>query len=59
MWLAVCQFVPSVCVCVCMCVCVCVCVGSYLVETMSWNHDFCLSKCSEVHESWNNKEEIL
>jgi len=28
MWLAVCQFIPSV--------CVFVCVGNYLVETMSW-----------------------
>jgi len=27
-YVAVCQFIPSV--------CVCVCVGTYLVETMSW-----------------------
>jgi len=27
----------TVCVCVCLCVCVCVCLGTYLVDTMSWN----------------------
>jgi len=26
-YVAVCQFVPSVCVCVCMCLCVCVCMS--------------------------------
>ena len=47
--MAVCQFIPSVCLSVCVCVracvcararvCVCVCGGggTYLVETMSWN----------------------
>ena len=44
--MAVCQFIPSVCVCVC----VCVCVGTYLVETVSWN--------VVKYMSWNNKEEI-
>jgi hypothetical protein len=29
-YVAVCQFIPSVCVCVCVCVWVCVCVGGYL-----------------------------
>jgi len=44
MWLYVSSFR------LCVCVCVCVCVGTYLVETMSWNVVKCMS--------WNNKEEI-
>jgi hypothetical protein len=50
MWLYVNSFRVCVCVCVYLsgpdyvmefkiipCVCVCVCVGTYLVQTMSWN----------------------
>jgi hypothetical protein len=44
---AVCQFIPSVFVCVCVCVCVC---GGGGFETMSWNGDFAVLKCSEAHE---------
>jgi len=48
MWLAVCQFIPSVCVCVCVCACVCVCV---CVWVPIWSR-----LCHGM--SWNNKEEI-
>jgi hypothetical protein len=47
LYVDVCQFIP--------CVCVCVCVGTYLVDTMSWNlsvlvWEFSVLKCGELYE---------